>query len=150
MRPAFTTLTIQNGGKKLKVVGPIDLDGKESEAYIWLRVTQRKKGALPRVEGIGTADRDRAQLKQEFNAARTRLLAAVTDLDGSFGTGRPLVAAVENATAMWDAIVKVTEGGAFRAGELASVEAWALVRASSPTREFHVYWRENAVMVTGP
>ena len=95
MRPAFTASTIQNGGKKLKVVGPIDLDGKESEAYIWLRVTQRKKGALPRVEGIGTADRDRTQLKQEFDEARTRLLVAVKDLNGRFGTGGPLVTAVE-------------------------------------------------------
>ena len=115
-----------------------------------MRVTQGKKGALQRVEGIGTADRDRTQLKQEFDEARSRLLVAVKDLNGRFGTGGPLGPAVEKRDRHVGAIVKVTEGGRSTQSKLASVEAWALVRARSPTREFHVYWDEKAVMLTQP
>jgi hypothetical protein len=141
MRPAFTTLTVMNNGKKLKIEGPIDLNGREYEAYIWVRVTQRGG-----VEGIGTADKDRAELKQEFVDASTRLLDKVNDASQGGLKLKRLQGAVEDATAMWDATVTATEG-VFRAGDLASVEAWALVRSRNPRREFHVYWRENGVKV---
>ena len=149
MRPAFTSLTVMNHGKKLKVQGPIDLDGREYEAYIWVRVTQSAKDGNPKAEGIGTAEGDRDALKAEYNKASERLLANVKALPGapSGVKKKDVVQAVDTATAMWDATIKATEG-TFRAGELARVEAWALVRARSPTREFHVYWRENGVMVT--
>ena len=48
---------------------------------------------------------------------------------------------------MWEATVEAEGNGRYRAGERARVEAWALVRTQRPTREFNVYWRENAVMI---
>jgi hypothetical protein len=150
MKPAFTTLKLRNQGKKLLVTGPIDLDGSEHEGYIWVRVTQsavRGNPNRPKVDGIGTADSERAELQQEFLAARARLVDEVTALGGHYGTGGPLETAVESATAMWEATVVAEDGGRFRANERARVEAWALVRTQRPTREFQVYWRENAVTI---
>lgn len=150
MKPAFTTLKVKNQGKKVMVTGPIDLDGSEHEGYIWVRVTQsamKSDPNKPRVDGTGTADRDRAELQEEFDKARARLLEKVKDLGGHYGTGAPLSEAVANATAMWEATVTAEGSGRYRPGEPARVEAWALVRTERPTREFNVYWRENAVMI---
>jgi hypothetical protein len=150
MKPAFTTLKIKNQGKKVLVTGPIDLDGSEDEGYIWVRVTQsavRGNPNKPRVDGTGTADSERDELKEEYAKARDRLLKKVKELDGKFGTGAPLEAAVATATAMWEATVTAEDNGRYRAGERARVEAWALVRTRNPTREFNVYWRENAVTI---
>jgi hypothetical protein len=152
MKPAFTTLKVKNQGKKLEVTGPIDLDGSEHEGYIWVRVTQsadkNDPQNKPRVDGIGTADRERAELRDEYAKARARLLKKVEDLDGNFGgTGAPLEKAVATATAMWEATVTAEDNGRYRPNERARVEAWALVRTQNPTREFHVYWRENAVTI---
>ena len=152
MKPAFTTLKVKNQGKKVVVTGPIDLDGSEHEGYIWVRVTQsavRSDPNKPRVDGTGTADSDRVELQEEFEKARARLLKKVKDLGGQYGTGAPLEKAVANATAMWEATVTAEDNGKYRPGERARVEAWALVRTERPTREFHVYWRENAVMIDG-
>jgi hypothetical protein len=150
MKPAFTTLKVKNQGKKVVVTGPIDLDGSEHEGYIWVRVTQsavRSDPNKPKVDGTGTADSDRTELQDEFDKARARLLQKVEDLGGHYGTGAPLATAVANATAMWEATVTAEDNGRYRSGERARVEAWALVRTQRPTREFNVYWRENAVMI---
>jgi hypothetical protein len=150
MKPAFTTLKIEDRGKKVVVTGPIDLDGSEHEGYIWVRVTQsavRGHPRKPRIDGTGTEDSDRARLQDEYKKARARLVDEVKALGGRYGTGQPLANAVATATAMWEATVTAENGGKYRAGERARVEAWALVRTRNPTREFNVYWRENAVMV---
>jgi hypothetical protein len=150
MKPAFTALKVKNQGKNVVVTGPIDLDGSEYEGYIWVRVTQsavEHEPDKPRVDGTGTADSDRPELQAEFDKALARLLEKVEGLGGHYGTGAPLADAVASATATWEATVTAEDNGTYRPGECARVEAWALVRTESPTREFHVYWRENAVMI---
>jgi hypothetical protein len=142
MRPAFKTLTIGNNGASVTVNGPIDLDGSETDAYFWVRVTQRGG-----VEGIGCSDKDRDWLKAEYKAANNRLLEALRQASAPATLLKlgDLTTAVKDQSAMWDTRVKASSG-VFVPG-IARVEAWALVRARNPTREFHVYWVENRVDV---
>jgi hypothetical protein len=93
MKPAFTELKVKNNGKKLKVTGPIDLDGSEYEGYIWVRVTQsavNNDPTKPRVDGTGTADSSETKLRDELVKAQERLVNKVEALDGQYGTGKPL------------------------------------------------------------
>jgi hypothetical protein len=45
---------------------------------------------------------------------------------------------------VWKADATV-QAGEFKSGDVARVEAWALVR--TPTKVFHVYWQDDAVKV---
>jgi hypothetical protein len=150
MKPAFTTLKIEDGGKQVVVTGPIDLDGSEYEGYIWVRVTQSADKddphGKPRVDGTGTEDSDETNLQAELTKARQRLRRKVKALKGDYTNGA-LERAVATATATWTATVKAEDNGLYRPNELARVEAWALVRTRNPAREFNVYWRENAVLI---
>jgi hypothetical protein len=152
MRPAFTKITINDGS--VSIEGPIDLDGTETDAYFWVRIMQEASGE--EAEVVGRASTDRAELRQWFADASDRLVTKVTEMTApapGATTAGPLSApslagAVLSATAMWGATFDTTEtkNGTLAPGT-ADVEAWALVHAENPTREFHVYWKEAAVQV---
>jgi len=155
MKPAFTKLTCLNDGKAVKVDGPIPLSGNETEAYLWVHITQSRgnpEAARNRemAEAVGTGDMDRDALKREFDAASARLARRINSKTAASPkhkvTGSEASDAAETATAMWTVTAATTEG-TFHKGSPARIEAWALVRTREPTRVFHVYWQENEVKV---
>jgi hypothetical protein len=149
MKPAFTTLKVKTDGS-VQVNGPIDLDGTETEAYFWVRIVQDVDGK--EVEGVGINERTKTQLRRAFRDTNTDIVGVVATIAEKKDTATPLPAdtvaeRVRQATAMWGAVVK-PEKGKFQKGKPARIEAWALVRSENPTRMFHVYWSEDAVVPT--
>jgi hypothetical protein len=149
MKPAFTTLKVKPDGS-VQVKGPIDLDGTEIEGYFWVRIVQEVDAT--EVDGVGIKEKTKTQLRNAFKKTNADIVGVVTAVavrqDPDTAEGQEAIAKrVRDATAMWDAEVK-PEKGKFKKGQPADIEAWALVRCENPTRMFHVYWSEKAIVLT--
>jgi hypothetical protein len=161
MKPAFDdSLQLSDDKRSVTAAGPLELSGDETDAYFWIRISQGE------VEAIATHDREKEQLQAEFQAARDRLLSAVSTAVGHSlpGAGQPVtpadretaaVAAQEAAeTAVlelgpkWRRTAKARNGKQFRAGT-AKAEGWLLVKTSEdeddPGR--NVFWTTNVTLV---
>jgi hypothetical protein len=145
MRPAFSRIKINSGS--LTVEGPIDLNGKETEAYFWVRVTHKPQGKVT-AEAVGSAEMDKGDLKQALKKADAKLGQLVNPPAGATAAGgRPTPARIRNVSSMWTATIPITDG-TFRKRTDVRIEAWAQVRTERPTRMFNVYWEENGFRLT--
>jgi len=125
MRPAFSKITIKRANDafpngQLTVAGPIDLDGKELDAYFWVRVS--KNGSA---EAVGSTEMSKRQLGNALKRA--------VELGAAAGAA---------PDPMWSATIPVEEPG-FARGDVVKIEAWARVTTDQPKRTFNIYWEED-------
>jgi hypothetical protein len=125
MKPAFAKITIKkqsdafpNG--QLTVEGPIDLDGKELDAYFWVRVSKDDSA-----EAVGNDEMSKRQLGGALKKAVAVGVAAGAPPDP-----------------MWRATIPIEEPS-FARGDVVKIEAWARVTTDQPKRTFNVYWEEE-------
>lgn len=151
MRPAFsmveevTTTVEKTTTQQIKVVGPIDLDGTEDEAYFWVRVTQGE------AEAIGIGEMDNQEVMDQVDHVDSSVLTVVQTAQRRSGPDgsvpRQVSEDIRKVTATWTATIPIKEGG-FNKDEPVRVQAWALVTTGEEKLMFHVYWEDKAVKLT--
>jgi hypothetical protein len=136
MKPQFNEeLDIIDGGKAVKVVGPIDLAGQEEHIFVWVVLSQPPDGRD--VFGQGTG----ALLKDEIG----RRVKAAKSVSGSLP--------------VWEAAVQAAGEGTFREGP-ALAQAVVIMQDEPGTLKdakktpkrgmwLNVYWSETVLLKHG-
>jgi hypothetical protein len=157
MLPRFdASLALDDARQTVTASGPFALAGNEDDAYLWMRISQKR--GRSEVDAVGTLEIDKRALRKEFRDANRRLSAAVkAAVDGAAGlppaqrarrVRDETEAAVATQGPKWSAPVTIEGTKQFRTGT-AMAEAWLLVRTDEdPPGEFHTYWKTAVTLVS--
>jgi hypothetical protein len=159
MKPAFfPELPLSDDRTRVDVGGPYELEGGETDAYFWFRISQGD------VEAIGIHEREKDEMKAELKAARDAVRDAVNAaVAGSLPTPGPVTAqrqkaaAVAASKAAADALaehgpkwlkksVRARDSQAFRAGK-AKAEGWLLLKTTTDKVGSSLFWTSNVTLV---
>jgi hypothetical protein len=165
MKPAFDAeLTLSGDHTTVHVSGPYELEGDETDAYFWFRISQPPLGEEgDEVEAIGIHDREQEQMEKELAAARKGIRDAVADaVAGALGaTGAAVTAQSSNAAAdaardaaiealatkgpKWKKSAKARESKAFRPGA-ARAEGWLLMKTTGDPVGSSLFWTSEVTL----
>jgi hypothetical protein len=164
MKPAFDSeLALSADRKTVHVRGPYELEGGETDAYFWFRISQELPGGAE-IEAIGIHEREQEQLADELAAARKGIRDAVADaVGGILGAAGGTVTAQESEAAAaaardaaiasladkgpkWRKSVKARKSNAFRPGE-ALAEGWLLMKTDGAPTGSNIFWTSAVTLV---
>jgi hypothetical protein len=159
MKPAFhPELPLNEDRTKVDVGGPYQLEGGETDAYFWFRISQGD------VEAIGVHERERDEMKTELKAARASVGDAVNAaVAGSLPAAGPVsaqgqkaaaaaaskaaaAALAENGPQWLKKGVKARDSKAFRAGK-AKAEGWLLMKTTKDKVGSSLFWTSEVTLV---
>jgi hypothetical protein len=158
MKPAFhPDLPLSDDKTKVDAGGPYELEGGETDAYFWFRISQGD------VEAIGVHEREKDEMKAELKAASNAIRDAVTAaVAGSLPAAGPVTAQHQTAAAAAarDAAiaalaehgpkwvkknVKARESKAFKTGE-ATAEGWLLMKSEGDPTGSNTFWTSKVTL----
>jgi hypothetical protein len=166
MKPAFDAdLRLSKDRKTVYVSGPYELDGDETDAYFWFRISQPPLGERgEKVEAIGIHDREQEQMETELANARKGIRDAVASAvadslaaaGGAAAAGASKAAGDAARDAAVDALAKkgpkwrksarARESNAFRPGA-ARAEGWLLMKTTADPVGSSLFWTSNVTLV---
>jgi hypothetical protein len=164
MKPAFhPELALSEDRKTVHVGGPYELEGGETDAYFWFRISQDAPGGGD-VEAIGIHEREEDQMEGELTAARNAIRDAVAEaVAGLLPAGgravtsqdreaaaaaarRAAVAALADKGPRWRKSAKARKSKAFRPGE-ALAEGWLLMKTDGAPTGSNIFWTSAVTLV---
>jgi hypothetical protein len=165
MKPAFDAeLTLSDDRKTVHVSGPYELEGNETDAYFWFRISQPPIGQQgEEVEAIGIHEREQEQMERELTAVRKGIRDAIAEaVAGALGAKGAAVTAQSSKAAgdaardaaivalaekgpKWKKSAKAREGGTFRPGA-ARAEGWLLMKTTGDPFGSSLFWTSEVTL----
>ena len=163
MKPAFhpeLPLGKNDKGKPtIDVGGPYELQGGETDAYFWFRVSQKRKRDGREIDVVGTHEREEEDLKADLQAVRDAIREGVAAaVNGSLpAAGQDVTPnAVEKAAKKaYDAVLAapgptwsqtVTLTDKFEPGP-AKAEGWLLMKTTTDKAGSTLFWTSKVKLV---
>lgn len=160
MKPAFhAELPLGSDRKTIDVGGPYELQGGETDAYFWFRISQTPKQGGAEVDVVGTHELDKEKLEVDLDevrgALRDKLAAAVSaslPAAGSAVTPARLDQAAKKAYQAalaapgpeWS--TPVTAEQRFEVGP-AKAEGWLLMKTTKDKAGSTLFWTSKVKLV---
>jgi hypothetical protein len=165
MKPAFDAeLRLSDDRKTVYVSGPYELEGDETDAYFWFRISQPPLGEEgEEVEAIGIHDREQEQMETELAKARQGIRDAVAaavagalqaaggavtaqDREAAADAARDAaIAALADKGPKWKKSARARESRAFRPGA-ARAEGWLLMKTTVDPVGSSLFWTSEVTL----
>jgi hypothetical protein len=143
----------------IDVGGPYELQGGETDAYFWFRISQTRKRDGKKVDVVGTHEKEQKDLEADFDGLLDAIREGVSGaVSGSLSAGREATpAALEKAAEKaykavlaapgptWSEIVEAEDK--FEPGP-AKAEGWLLMKTKSDKAGSTLFWTSNVKLVT--
>jgi hypothetical protein len=160
MKPAFhAELPLGSDRKTIDVGGPYELQGGETSAYFWFRISQKPKRAGAEIDVVGTHEREKDELESDLDqvrdALRERLAAAVSASLPAAGSAVTPARLDQAAKKAYDAALAapgpewsttVTAEQKFEVGP-ATAEGWLLMKTTKDKAGSTLFWTSKVKLV---
>jgi hypothetical protein len=160
MKPAFhAELPLGSDRKTIDVGGPYELQGGETGAYFWFRISQTPKRGGAEIDVVGTHELEKEQLEADLDhvrdALRETLAAAVSASLPATGSAVTPARLEQAAKKTYRAAVAapgpewsraVTAGQRFEVGP-AKAEGWLLMKTTKDKPGSTLFWTSRVRLV---